>query len=280
MGQHYIPKFYLDGFTDLSSKIYQYEKGSKEILPTSTKSVANENHRWPQKIENYLSSQVEGPANPIISKIRNREIITQQEKETLSTYMVVMLKRVPRGLERAREQAPKVIESVFSNLKDDIIRLIREHPSKTDKLQKILQELPNLKTKYENSFPMEVWYKNILPDTSTKLHMIVPAMTWTFLISDRQQPFITNDNPIFFFESIGIGKQESEITFPISNSIALWATWRTNVKEGYVVASNTVIREFNRRIASSATRYVYYSQKEPWVINLINRKNPRLNRLS
>ena len=104
-------------------------------------------------------------------------------------------------------------------------------------------------------------------------------MTWTFLTSEKKQPFLTNDNPVFFFEGLGIGKHQSEITFPISGTIALWATWRTNLAEGYVAAKDAATREINRRIASAATRYVYYSIQAPWVVSLINKKNLKLHRL-
>lgn len=109
MGQHYIPEYYLNGFSDSlnSSNIWVYEKGSKRIFPSTIKNAANENNRWPASIEKYLANQIESPANPILDKIRNRQSLTQGDKDTLSAYMVVMLQRVPRGLERTRSKAPK-----------------------------------------------------------------------------------------------------------------------------------------------------------------------------
>ena len=85
-------------------------------------------------------------------------------KETLSDYMVIMLKRVPKDLERITANFPAVLERVFANLNKEILRLTEEHPSEKDIFQERLQELPRLKLKYENEFPMELWYDTLTPD--------------------------------------------------------------------------------------------------------------------
>ena len=280
MGQHYIPQYYLEGFTEFpdSSNIWVYEKGGSCIFRTSTKTIANENNRWPESVEVYLANQIEAPAKPVIDKIRSRQSLTQSDKDALSAYMVVMLQRVPRGLERAKEIAPEVREQVFDDIEKEINRLITEYPLKESILQNRLQELASLKLKYENEFPMEIWYQSLTPDALPQIRAVFPAMTWVFLTSDKKQHFLTSDNPIFFFKGMGIGRPESEITFPLSSTITLWATWR-NLKEGYIPAKDACIREINRRTASIATRYVYYSEEAQWVVNLINKKIFRLNRL-
>jgi len=282
VGQHYIPQYYLQGFTEStdSSNIWVYEKGSTRKFSTSIKSIANENNRWPKSVEEYLADQIETPANLVLDRIRNRQPISQSDMDTLAAYMVIMLQRVPKGLERTKAKAPEVLDKVFNDVKAEITRLISEHPSKEAILQKRLQELPSLKLKYENDFPIEVWYQNLKPDALPQIRTILPTMTWVFFTSDKKQPFLTNDNPLFFFEGLGIGRPESEITFPISSTITLWATWHKNVREGYISAKDHIIREFNRRTTSAATKYVYYSEEAQWVVNLVNKKNLRLNRLA
>ncbi len=281
MGQHYIPRYYLSGFGEPSdpSNVWVYEKGTRRVFSTTVKTAANENNRWPEDIEQYLANQIEEPANPVLDKIRNRQLITESDKDVLSTYMVCMLMRVPKGLARTKATAPKVLDKVFDDVRREILRLMTEHPSKKTILENRLEELPGLRSKYETDFPIEVWYQNLDRDALPRLRAVLPTMTWTFLTSDKRQPLLTSDNPVFFFESLGIGKSESEVTFPISSEVALWASWRKSVTEGYVAVKDAVLREINRRTASAATRYVYYSHQVQWVVNLINKKNPRLNRL-
>ncbi|PIU57506.1 MAG: hypothetical protein COS88_00905, partial [Chloroflexi bacterium CG07_land_8_20_14_0_80_51_10] len=244
-------------------------------------SIAGATERGTLKINSgrSVANQIEDPAKPVLDKIRSRQPMAVNNKETLSDYMVIMLKRVPKDLERITANFPAVLERVFANLNKEILRLIEEHPSEKDIFQERLQELPRLKLKYENEFPMELWYDTLTPDSLPRVRAILPAMTWVFLTSEKKQPFLTSDNPLFFFEGLGMGRPESEITFPISSRIALWATWRKDLRESYIPAKDAAIKEINRRTASAATKYVYYSEETQWVVDLINKKNVRLNRL-
>jgi hypothetical protein len=281
MGQHYIPQYYLNGFSDPSNsaRIWVYEKGARRIFCTTTQNVAKENRRWPEAVEHYLANQIEGPARPVLDRIRNHQPITANDKQAFSDYMLVMVKRVPKGLERMRASFPATREKAFAQLKSDILRLLQEDPSHNSILQQLLEALPRLKARYENEFPMEVWYSTLNLDSLPRVRAILPAMTWVFLTSDKKQPFLTSDNPFFFFEGLGIGRPESQITFPISSGTTLWATWRKDLTEGYVQAKDADIRKTNRRTASAATRYVYCSQNAQWVATLINKRNLRRNRL-
>jgi len=105
---------------------------------------------------------------------------------------------------------------------------------------------------------------------------LLSQMTWRFFICGEPNAFLTNDNPVFIFKHLGIGKEYSELTFPISNYITLWATWRP-IDEGYFHANNQVVKEINRRTASIATRFIYFSKKRDWVITLVNKKEHLLN---
>lgn len=172
-----------------------------------------------------------------------------------------------------------MLDKVFNDVEREILRLIAEYPSRKSTLQKRLQELPGLKAKYENDLPAEVWYQSLTPDTLPQVRVVLPTMTWIFLTSDKRQPFLTSDNPFFFFEKLGIGRSESEITFTISSTVTLWATWHKNLMEGYTPAKDSIIKEINRRTASAATKYVYYLRRAQWIVRLVNKKTWRLNRL-
>lgn len=76
-----------------------------------------------------------------------------------------------------------------------------------------------------------------------------------------------------------IDKNESEVTFPISSNIALSASWRQDLKEGYFTTISQVVKELNRRTCSFATRYVFHSLEEEWVLPLLTKDKLQLNRL-
>lgn len=50
---------------------------------------------------------------------------------------------------------------------------------------------------------------------------MLSRMTWRFLIIERRPAFVASDNPVFYDASIGIGRAESEVSFPISSNVAL-----------------------------------------------------------
>ena len=105
---------------------------------------------------------------------------------------------------------------------------------------------------------------------------LLSQMTWRFFTCEKPNAFLTNDNPVFIFKHIGIGNKYSELTFPISSYITLWATWRY-IDEGYFPANNHVIKEINRRTASEATRFIYFSKNRDWVVTLANKKEHPLS---
>jgi len=278
MGQHYVPFYYLNGVIDsTTSSIWVYEKGSDRVFSTTVGQVANENNYWPQDIEQSLANNIEAPGNVVLKKIRNRQFVTPSDKEILAKYMVTMLMRVPKGLDRMKEHAPAVLNDVFREFETAIEQLTKRYPEKAPILQKRREQLKRLRIGYESEFPREIWYRSIFPDKHPRLVELLPDMTWIFYTTDKKQPLLTSDNPFFFFESLGVGRPESEVSFPISSDVALWATWRTDLKEGFVPAKDSLIREFNRRTVSIAKRHLFYSRNEKWVVSLANKKAVRLN---
>ena len=278
MGKHYIPRYYLSGFTQKSKPplILVYEKGSSQVFATQIKNVGHETYYFPDNFEIYLANEIEAPANIVLKKIRKRKKITAKDKVTLSNYMIVLWKRVPESKERLREKAPEISDKIKKRLFKKIEDFKIKNPSKANLLEKRRLEAQDILEKFKDSPPEETWRSVIRPDMTPQAPRLLSQMTWRFFICEEPNAFLTNDNPVFFFKHIGIGKKYSELTFPISNYITLWATWRP-IDEGYFHANNQVVKEINRRTASIATRFIYFSKKRDWVITLANKKKHLLN---
>jgi len=133
--------------------------------------------------------------------------------------------------------------------------------------------------RYAQDPPKEVWLSTIPPERSPRLVAAIRGMTWRFLTFDGQPAFLTSDNPVFYFAGIGLAKPESEITFPISSHITLWATWRQDLLEGYFPTTERVVKEINRRTASNATRYVFHCADEDWILPFLLTGKWQLHRL-
>jgi hypothetical protein len=85
MGQHYFPQFYLRGFCQDSARmIWVYDMKEHRVFSANVSKIANVCNFYPPELEDYLSQKIEGPANTVIKKIRDREKITLTEKSELS----------------------------------------------------------------------------------------------------------------------------------------------------------------------------------------------------
>ncbi|MBU1208142.1 MAG: DUF4238 domain-containing protein [Proteobacteria bacterium] len=250
MGEHYIPKYYLRGFTQESTDlICVYDKKEGGHFLTQIKNVANETGLYPPETEKYLANCIEGPANSVLNKIRQRKQITGTDKKILGEYMAVMWKRIPQAQQRLKDMAPKLSQEVFEDIQGTINILSAQTPSKAEFLKRREEEIRQILERYAKDPPKEIWLKTIRPDLTPGVVAAIQTMTWIFLTCDEKAAFLTCDNPVFYFTSIGIGKPESELSFPISSHIMLWATWRRDLPEGgYVRVSSQVIKEMTRRI--------------------------------
>jgi len=281
MGHHYVPQFYLKGFSKDNGKvIWRYDKHERNCLKTQVKNIAHETGFYSHEIEEYLANTVEGPANDVIKKIRNRIVISTPDKLALSTYMTCMLKRVPRGKEQIKEFSPKIakelreeVETISDSTTTEenkrIVEYTREHK----------QEMLETIERYSRDLPKGIWLNHIPAEKSPDAVKAFSLMTWQFFLFDEYPAFLTSDNPVFYFTTFGIGNPQSEVSFPISSNVALWASRRIDLKEGYVRVSPKEVKELNRRTASSATRFVFHSIHAEWVLPLLLKGRLRLNRI-
>src|SRR3972149_429372 len=259
MGDHYVPQYYLKGFSERSGKsIWVYDKQEKRKYSSQVKSVANETRFYSPAIEQYLANFVEGPANAVIEKIRTRCEVTDHDKEILAEYIAAFVKRVPEGKEHVRELAPSFAEKMSQEIDQQLIVVASVQPEKANLINRRKTEIQEILNRYSKEPQKEVWLENIPPHRSPRVVAAIRGMIWRFLTFDAQPAFLTCDNPVFYFTSIGIGNPKSEITFPISSHVVLWATWRTDISMGYLTATKQAVKEINRRTANNATRYVFH----------------------
>ncbi len=280
MRDHYIPQYYLRGFSSPDDDmVWVYEKNGPLKFQSQVKNIGHETNYYSLEVETYLANQIERPANAVIKKIRNWEKITKEDKEKLATYMVVMLKRVPQSKIRIKERAPGVAQKLQDEWDQEISELIKKDPTQAEFLENRRSEIrANLK-KYEKNLPKDFWLLLIPSERTPNVINVLHQMTWHFLTYKESPVFLTCDNPVFYFTWMGIGKPESEVTFPISSNIVLWATWRKDLAENYSEIKKQAIKEINRRTALNATRFVYHAKDEYWIPKFISKNNHQLNRL-
>ena len=280
MGSHYIPQYYLKSFSkDKGRTIWVYDKQDSRKFSTQVKSIANITGFYTPKIEQYLSNVVESQANVVLRKIIERDKITVDDKKILSEYMVVMMKRVPWGKERVRKFVPSVAKEVSQKIHEALNFAKSMQIGRAEFIEKRRTEIQKYIDRYTREQQKEIWLDNIPPGMSPRVVAAISSMTWIFWTFDQHPAFLTSDNPIFYFTHIGIGKPKSEISFPISSHIVLWANWRHDLSEGYLPTNVQVVKELNRRMVSIASRYVFHSDDEAWILPFVTKGRWKLNYL-
>lgn len=190
--------------------------------------------------------------------------------------MIALWKRVPESKEWLRERTSEIVNPVFEQKRKELAELSSLHPEKSDIIKKLQEKLHELRENKVEEFINEVWLKTIPSDTPQSIDTLI-QMTWRFVISEKKQYFITSDNPIFFFPLMDIGNGKSEVTFPITKNIALWATRRKDIREGYFPAHSQMVKEVNRRTVNNSTQFLYSPYPEDWIRILANKAKIKLN---
>lgn len=280
MGHHYVPQYYLKGFSESDDDLlWVYEKGIGCRFNAKIKNIGNITKFYSPKVEQYLANTIEEPANKILEKIRKRHKISEDDKKIFAEYVAVMWKRVPRGKERLKKIAPKVSQKLSKELNRDLDIIASQGLTKTSLIKKSRVKIKEILDKYAKNPPKEIWLNNILFKRNPRIIAAVRAMNWTFLTFDEKPVFLTCDNPVFYFTDIGIGNPESEITFPISSKITLWATWRNDLPQDYIQTTKQVVKEINRRTAHNASRYIFHGRDEHWIESFIKKHSWQLHKL-
>ncbi len=278
MGDHYIPQYYLRGFSgDDGRTIWVCDKHDRRRFATPVKNIANQNRFYSPELESHLTKDVEEPTKPVLSKIRARVKISVQDKQTLAAYMICMMIRVPQGKKRIKQIAPSVADKVREEVDRQLNSALLEEPKQAELVERRRSEAHGMIDKYAKDPPDDLWFRIIPPDNWQRALAVLGSMTWVFLTFDQYPAFLTSDNPLFYFTEKGLSRPDAEVTFPISSHVALWATQRPDLVEGFLPARLQVVKELNRRTASTATRYVFHSTDEAWVLRLSTQRSWRLN---
>jgi len=280
MGHHYVPQFYLRGFAEPSDKLlWVYEKSVGRKFQTQIKNIANITKFYSPEVEQYLANTIEGPANTILDKIRKRRQISENDKRILAEYMAVMWKRVPQAKQRFEEMTPRLAHKLSEEFDRDLNVISTQEPAKATFIERRKAEIQEILDRFTEDPPEEIWLDNIPPQRTPRIVAAIRAMRWTLLTFDEAPAFLTCDNPVFYFASIGVGKPESEITFPISSNITLWATWRNELPQDYIQTTPQAVKEINRRTVSNASKYVFHCREEYWMERFIKKSRWKLHRL-
>ncbi len=281
MGHHYVPQKYLKGFAETKNldAIWMYDKQLRQFTNPGIKSVAQESGFYNNDVEQQLNEWVEKPANKVLDKLRNQERITETDRIHLGIYIATMLRRVPKSRTEAYSMIPGVFDETITKVRTQIQEWGQTTQNK-ELFERRLLEVEAAEKRLWNEVPDFVIEQIRQPWASEEMISTICTMTWRIARSPASHFFITSDNPAYFFKAYGIATPKSELTFPISTHLALFASWQGEQNTIiYYQARPALVREANKRLISGAERFVFSHRKEDWIAKISNNPNPYLSRI-
>jgi hypothetical protein len=284
VGNHYVPQKYLRGFTDPSCRdaLWQFDK--KTLLysgqPLLIAKIAQQRSFYDADTERALHELVERPGNRVLDKLRSGDLsLEAEERAYLSVYIATMIRRIPHHRAKGEAIAPDVLRKVTSELREQIRAYARAGGLSAETAGKRLAETDAVEAKFELEMPDNVREQIRSPWPTVGMIDLVYGMSWHFVLADADQYFLVTDNPAFFFECYGLGTENSELTFPVSYSLAIFGSWRPVANGNRISRGTQLVKEANRRLISAAFRFIYSRSRVDWIRKVAMKGQPHLNRI-
>ena len=118
-------------------------------------------------------------------------MITVEDKEIFASYIMMMVRRVPKRKEKAEKIWPEFLESFRSS--SDIIRWVDSELDKTDptdsnrlsKLSKLREEVERILDEYKDNIPPEILLNSMV--IRSRLIPVLCDMLWQFLVAPERR---------------------------------------------------------------------------------------------
>jgi hypothetical protein len=299
--QHYIPQFYLKGFTD-NGKLWVLEKWN---APRASR-PKNEAHRpdfytfhdlgYRDEAAERTLCLVENEVAPIIKKIANKTTdLTAQQISSLYIFVSVMFARVPNWRTMLDSKAGELLKEMMlkkaQNKEDfnaDYRRFYRQRHQTDEELMTEAEKMRalilsgqwaaeqksvgyNLKMMFQSAFAIA---ETIAP-RSLELLVIQPHEQSG---APEESAFLTSDSPVVTLLpeaggkasiGIGFGCEGAEVFMSLNKRVCL-RIYEGKVHQRRVLISRDMVKQINNVIMAAATRYVYSSRGERRLARLFN----------
>lgn len=269
---HYIPRFYLKGFTNDRNSFYVYDKNTQKIWISNPDSSFAENHRntsvmehietkeisrtdLPEEMLAHFDSKAAKVIREVINSKREEKFFTPERFYELKLFIMTTFWRTPAN-DQLREQITENMS--FSDLG---FGFFDKDGNRSDEMEKIIKDT-------------DLWkkiYPALLPVSAT-LKKYNEAKIDDWRIAYRNSNFhLVTDNPIILKEYNGFQSLQKELIAPLSSKHLLIVTEKLSLKELPPVFNlQTDLLLFHR-----ATRYVASSDEN--YLKFIVNESERLN---
>jgi hypothetical protein len=202
--QHYVPKFYLEGFQNSSEKLWCYDKQLDKAYEGSAKRLGGEKFYYDvpdvekdvgtlQFIENWFHPMERDASSALTAwrdRLENKRVFapTEEEQHAMAVFMAVQSLRTPRARKEAEEAALLAAKISFFNY------LGETHPEVARKLENPLEDL-QLSLNEERRAAVHAM---MLLDLQLIEELAVILCGHLWIVSENQtcNTFYTSDHPL------------------------------------------------------------------------------------
>lgn len=285
---HYIPRFYLDNFTNEESGRVTVYKGDTYFQSTPERTGFQNNLYSLDGITEDIPTDdiekrftdVESDASTAFRKIVEKNFPTQEERDSLSLFISLLVSRVPSRLENINLQMSMVGNKLFEyEIKSDESKqkeICEVLGLRWDK-EKDRDELKSLLDGFKFSPPQKAELAFVF--IGEELARYLTNMRWQFFINETDTDFITSDDPVLVTREedtelgVGIGIRDAVLFFPISKKMLLVASWSDGDQGFFPITRNQVLAVNKELIIQSYDQVYspsYHKSLHKTVINYQN----------
>lgn len=261
---HYLPKKYLLRFADAEGRVWLHDKYKPDSAHPGVRVIGNQLGLYSREVEASLNLETEVPSHEVFDKVTANMPLSENNRAALAKYIVLMWKRVPTAKVRSLSRMPEIVDAVHDDLMSEIDAIVAADPSYREKAENARVRAKLYMDAVKAEPPSNLWYDSFNLDEISNSEEALLSMNWVFLRSEKHE-FLTSDNPVFFFPDEGVGRPQSELTFPVSDSLALWATRQPRKQGSYVDTTHSVVRQVNARTVAHSQRFVFSKTNESWI---------------
>ena len=215
-----------------------------------------------------------------MDRLCNHEPIDSDERGILAQYIAVMMKRVPANRFRGLQMAPQVVNDVVDEFIHEVESLASSGSLHDAVADRRIDEAERIRRQAEDQLPPGMIEQIESPwPAERKIVAAIRAMSWGLMETTGPCFYIASDNPAFFFSAYGLAHNESEICFPLSSTAALFGHNQFSPGLVFRQARQALVREANRRLASVATRFLFYREPASWLTTIAHKPSPFLSRI-
>lgn len=229
--QHYVPQFILNGFIEKeSNQLFVFDKLEKKEFKVITRYIAAENGFYDLDLPDVIFSidpglsELESRTSSIIKEIVSKssiESISEEDHYILAVFVASQHLRTKQ----------------FRNY---LVDLDKQFASKLQTMGIDPFKIENYRP-YENDDEVKIDSMRMLSHQSMEIARVIKSHNWYLIHTTDKSPFIISDNPVVLYNekksslmgTIGFAVPGIEIYYPLTKSLALYVSCKSNFERFY-----------------------------------------------